>query len=117
MNPNKNRRILIIDDNRSIHADFHKILSPGEATQAALEVAESALFGSKANRDRQIPFEVDSAYQGQEGVAMVKKALEEGRPYAMAFVDIRMWHKQNATRFQQLQQLAKALPQTATLTK
>ncbi len=35
-------------------------------------------------------FEIDSAHQGQEGVAMVHQALSEGRPYAMAFVDMRM---------------------------
>ena len=35
-------------------------------------------------------FEVDSAYQGQEGVAKIRQALDEGRPYAMAFVDMRM---------------------------
>ena len=35
-------------------------------------------------------FEIESAYQGQEGVALVQQALEEGRPYAMAFVDMRM---------------------------
>jgi len=35
-------------------------------------------------------FPVDSAYQGQEGLEMVKKAQAEGRPYAMAFVDVRM---------------------------
>ena len=33
---------------------------------------------------------IDSAFQGQEGLAMARQALEEGRPYAMAFVDIRM---------------------------
>jgi PAS domain-containing protein len=39
----------------------------------------------------QLPqFEVDSAYQGQAGVELVKQALEAGRPYAMAFVDVRM---------------------------
>ena len=41
--------------------------------------------------DRKIQYEIDSAYQGQvEGMMLVKKALEEGRPYAMAFVDMRM---------------------------
>ena len=35
-------------------------------------------------------FEVDSAYQGQEGVAKIRQAVDEGRPYAMAFVDMRM---------------------------
>lgn len=37
-----------------------------------------------------MPFEIGSAYQGQEGLLLVKKALEVGRPYAMAFVDVRM---------------------------
>src|SRR5207237_7805350 len=35
-------------------------------------------------------FEVDSAFQGQEGLTMVLRAQEEGRPYAMAFIDVRM---------------------------
>ena len=35
-------------------------------------------------------FELDSAYQGQEGLEMVKQALAENRPYALAFVDVRM---------------------------
>ena len=86
----KNRRILIIDDNPSIHDDFRKILSPSDAKHASLDVKEAALFGRAANKKRQIPFEIDSAYQGNEGVMAVKKALEEGRPYAMAFVDVRM---------------------------
>src|SRR5581483_9534765 len=34
--------------------------------------------------------EVDSAFQGQEGLEMVKQAAANGRPYAMAFVDVRM---------------------------
>src|SRR6185436_11716240 len=38
----------------------------------------------------QTQFEVVSAYQGQEGVLLAAKALEAGRPYAMAFVDVRM---------------------------
>jgi two-component system NtrC family sensor kinase len=35
-------------------------------------------------------FELDSAFQGQEGLAKVEAALQEGLPYAMAFVDMRM---------------------------
>jgi two-component system, NtrC family, sensor kinase len=35
-------------------------------------------------------FEMDSAYQGQEGLAMLEQAQKEGRPYWMAFVDVRM---------------------------
>jgi PAS domain S-box-containing protein len=86
----KNRRILIIDDNRAIHDDFRKILSPAAASAAALDATEMAVFGRPTGAVQQTQFEVDSAYQGQEGVLLVKNALEAGRPYAMAFVDVRM---------------------------
>jgi PAS domain S-box-containing protein len=97
----KNRRILVIDDNRSIHDDFRKILSPAPVTAAALDVTETALFGYHPDPVQQIQFEVDSAYQGQEGVLLVKKAFEAGLPYAMAFVDVRMppgWDGVETTR-------------------
>jgi signal transduction histidine kinase len=86
----KNRRVLVIDDNPSIHEDFRKILSPATATAAALEAEEGVVFGGKKERIEQTPFEVDSACQGQEGVLLVEKALQAGRPYAMVFVDVRM---------------------------
>ena len=62
-NPGKNRRILVIDDNRAIHDDFRKILSPGTSA-AALDAAEAELFGQPANRDCQIHYEIDSVCQG-----------------------------------------------------
>jgi len=86
----KNRRVLVIDDNRSIHDDFRKILSPAAATAAGLQAEEEAVFARPHRAVEHAQFEVDSAYQGQEGVLLVKKALEAGRPYAMAFVDVRM---------------------------
>ena len=33
---------------------------------------------------------MESAYQGVEGVQLLRQALEKGEPYAMAFVDMRM---------------------------
>jgi len=96
----KNRRILVIDDNRSIHDDFRKILSPAAST-AALDATEAELFGKPADTAWQAQFEIDSAYQGQEGMSLVHKALDEGRPYAMAFVDVRMppgWDGVETTR-------------------
>lgn len=89
-NPDRNRRILIIDDNKSIHADFRKILSPNEATRAALDVTETALFGNPVNEEQQLQFEIDSPYQGQEAVIRAEVALTSIRPYAMAFIDMRM---------------------------
>jgi signal transduction histidine kinase/two-component SAPR family response regulator len=86
----KNHRVLVIDDNRAIHEDFRKILSSDANPGPDLDTTEAALFGTSTSVASQIQFEVDSAYQGQEGVALVKTALAAGRPYAMAFVDIRM---------------------------
>ncbi len=81
------RRILVIDDNRSIHDDFRKILAPADIAGDALDEVEAALFGTT----RQVQtFAIDAASQGEEGLQMVKQALAEGRPYAMAFVDVRM---------------------------
>jgi two-component system, sensor histidine kinase and response regulator len=86
----EHRRVLVIDDNRSIHEDFRKILSNGDNTDSALNQAEAELFGEPSTGTRSVQFEIDSAYQGQEGLALVQQALEIGRPYAMAFVDVRM---------------------------
>ncbi len=85
------RRILVIDDNRSIHDDFRKILAPVNASDDALEAAEAALFGSpQQSQTAKQTFTIDTASQGEEGLQMVKNAQAEGLPYAMAFVDVRM---------------------------
>lgn len=81
------RRILVIDDNRSIHDDFRKILAPIDASDDALDAAEAALFGTARQPQT---FTIDTASQGEEGLQMVRRAQEEGQPYAMAFVDVRM---------------------------
>jgi signal transduction histidine kinase/response regulator of citrate/malate metabolism len=88
--PNKNRRILIIDDNRAIHEDFRKILRPRVSAELLAE-AEADIFGDAASAPPQsTDFNLDSAYQGQEGVELARKAAASGQPYALAFVDMRM---------------------------
>src|SRR5256886_3716400 len=84
------RRILVIDDNRAIHEDFHKILARETHVSTGLERAEAALFGEAAPPVELPAFEIDSAFQGQEGLDLIEKSLRENRPYAMAFVDVRM---------------------------
>lgn len=84
-----NRRILLIDDTPSIHDDFRKILTPTSAKHAELDEMEAALFGSEV-KSTQLLFELDSAYGGQEGLGKLVQALQEDRPYALAFVDMRM---------------------------
>jgi PAS domain S-box-containing protein len=85
----KNQRILIIDDNHAIHDDFRKVLQSSSET-SSLEEAEAELFGEPSQAPKIAGFHLDSAYQGKEGYEMVKKAVAEGRPYAVAFVDMRM---------------------------
>jgi len=90
--PAANRRILIIDDNAAIHDDFRKVLGvqAESSGQAALDILEADIFGDAAHVTMRPDFETDSAHQGQEGVAMAAQAVADGRPYAMAFVDMRM---------------------------
>jgi diguanylate cyclase len=85
-------RVLVIDDNLAIHADFLKVLKTSEeqAVQDEFAAAEAALFGEATEKSERPVFRVDSAQQGQEGVEKVRRALEEGCPYSMAFVDMRM---------------------------
>jgi diguanylate cyclase len=86
-------RLLIIDDNVAIHHDFLKIFGTTAEKVAEQEflAAEAALFGETVDTASVRPvFAIDSAYQGQEGVEKARDALAEGRPYGMAFVDMRM---------------------------
>ena len=86
-----NRRILVVDDNRAIHDDFRKILCPAGGAQAPEASAlEATLFGEAAAPAAQLEFEVDSAYQGREGLEKVEQARAAGRPYALVFMDVRM---------------------------
>jgi CheY-like chemotaxis protein len=87
------RRILVIDDSEDIHKDFLRSLCP-EQPKGAAEFAEleSALFGdapASGNATSRL-FELDSAYQGQEGLAKVQEALASRRPYSLVFLDYRM---------------------------
>ena len=85
----KNRRILIIDDNHAIHEDFVRILRGKDEAQTGLDDLEAELFGTKPVAAG-VTFELVSAYQGEEGVAQVEAALKAGKPFALAFVDMRM---------------------------
>ncbi|WP_085636524.1 MULTISPECIES: bifunctional diguanylate cyclase/phosphodiesterase [unclassified Pseudomonas] len=83
-----NRRILIVDDTPAIHQDFRKILAPDDTFEPSLDQLEHTLFGTR--QPPHVTFELDSAYQGQEALKLVQQALVDGRPYALAFTDMRM---------------------------
>jgi diguanylate cyclase (GGDEF)-like protein len=84
-----NRRVLVVDDNTSIHHDFRRILQ-SETEWETLERARSALFGESFPVPSHEPFEVDCVDQGQAALSAMETARSENRPYALAFVDMRM---------------------------
>lgn len=84
-----NRRILLIDDTPAIHDDFRKILTPKTGESTDLDTMESTLFDSEPKTPVTV-FELTSAYGGQEGLSKLLEAASKERPYALAFVDMRM---------------------------
>ena len=65
------RHILVIDDNQSIHEDFKKILATTRTASSRIDEFESAFFGSApAAAEAQTKFEIDSAFQGQDGLKL-----------------------------------------------
>jgi PAS domain S-box-containing protein len=85
-------RLLIIDDNRAIHDDFRKILIGKDGAPDPLDKASAEIFGEQPSADAPSAncFQLDSAYQGRDGLALVQRAVGLDARYAMAFVDVRM---------------------------
>jgi signal transduction histidine kinase len=81
--------VLVVDDNPAIHADFRKILSSEDRVADALDALDEALFASKTPR-LNLRLDVDTALQGAEALERVIEARAQGRPFALAFIDIRM---------------------------
>src|ERR1041384_4504859 len=92
MAPVTKRRILLIDDQASIHEDYRKIICARPTCAPGLPAIEAELFGddTEAEPEDLDLDDGDSAYCGEDAITLVEKALREGRPYAVAFVDIRM---------------------------
>jgi two-component system cell cycle sensor histidine kinase/response regulator CckA len=86
----RNLRILVIDDNPAVHEDFRKILCPPSSKGVEMRATEKALFGEVDDAPSSPEFCVDSALQGEDGLARAVEAQRKGQPYAVAFIDVRM---------------------------
>jgi two-component system sensor histidine kinase/response regulator len=86
----RNHRILIVDDNPAIHEDFKKIFTATKTTEGSFDEADAVLFGQATTAASEHEFSLDSAFQGQEGLELIRRALQKETPYAMAFIDVRM---------------------------
>ncbi len=89
---NISRRVLVIDDNESIHGDIRKVLCADGGSEVLDSVTDLMLgkrLGEQPTKSRP-HYEIDSALQGEQGLKAVKKACDDDRPYMLAFVDMRM---------------------------
>ena len=90
-------RIIIIDDNPAIQEDFIKVFTSMQKLQAT-DKLEIDIFDElepdkniDSDKENLLPeFQLDTATQGQEGVEKIQQALENGKPYTLAFVDLKM---------------------------
>lgn len=90
---NIKKRILIVDDNPSIHDDFKKVfgLNNAQASQEKLDDIEAKLFGKKdKNSPSQEEIELVSAHQGEEALKIIQDSVQNGNPFQVAFIDMRM---------------------------
>lgn len=95
-------RVIVIDDTPAIHADFRKVFETASPIPDEMNAAAALLFDDvKAATVEAVEFSIDSAQQGKDGVDMIRAAGAENRPYALAFVDMRMppgWDGLKTTR-------------------
>ncbi|MGE4242631.1 response regulator transcription factor [Ramlibacter sp.] len=91
MGGQENRRVLVVDDEPSMHEDFRSVLaSPAmAAADAQFDQLEARVFSAASRRERR-GFDIRSAHQGREGLDLARGAALEGMPFAVAFVDMRM---------------------------
>ena len=80
-----NRRILVIDDDPGILQLYRATFSSNDDIAAEF----SDLTGMEMIDDG-FSFELTTATQGEEGVELVRTAFEQGRPFAVVFLDIMM---------------------------
>lgn len=86
-----NNRILVVDDNPSIHEDFQKILAPSRLAAPLLGI-EERLFGDDApgNLDRGYAYKLEMAVHASQALFKFQAACDAGEPFAVVFADVRL---------------------------
>ena len=87
-----NTRILIVDDDRDIWKAYQMVLTPEEeSTGVHLKQLDQLLEkGGEKIPENGHDFALSFAAQGQDAYKMALGALEENKPFSLAFVDVRM---------------------------
>lgn len=101
MNPELpfNNRVLIVDDTRSIHDDFTKVLQPKATTEQSNEL-DNLLNEVFDTPDSDAPqptpgnappqYSIKHAFQGEEAFEKVLQAAADNAPFALIYMDVRM---------------------------
>src|SRR3569833_3996202 len=85
-------RILIVDDEPGMHDSYRRCFAPTRTNKnAALDAMAAELFDDAPTPGEEpIDYALTHALQGLDGVSAVERALADGQPYAVAFIDVRM---------------------------
>ena len=84
----RNARVLIVDDQEEIHADFRELLKPG-----FMKLSTDALATAFLPKDEEVfqpEFDLQFARSGEEALDIVVSQKGRNCPFAVAYVDIRM---------------------------
>jgi len=87
-------RVLAVDDEEAILSLYRAVLfekSDAEGYISEISDLETELFGN--SNIKQMPdysFDLVTCHQGDEAITAVKQAVEEGNPFALILLDIRM---------------------------
>ncbi|MBF0232337.1 MAG: response regulator [Desulfamplus sp.] len=89
----ENRRILVIDDDQGVRDTYQDIFTPEKESDILHKGA--TLFGTdpglqKTEPRKKTDYKLSSAENGTQGVELVKKSIIQNRPFAVAFVDMKM---------------------------
>jgi diguanylate cyclase (GGDEF)-like protein len=85
-------RVLVVDDDPSVRTAYANVLAPRRGRRTTIDNLETGLFGSPTTKGTGLvkALDVACASQGQEALGLVERAVAEGRPFAVAFIDMRM---------------------------
>jgi CheY-like chemotaxis protein len=89
---NENIRVLIADDDEHILQCYREAFGSAEETDymKALDALDAELFDDTAANDDSPHFDVVACSQGQDAIDRAKKAAEEGHPFDVVILDVRM---------------------------
>ena len=93
-NHERSIRILIADDESRILDEYVDVLGDPrqpDLQRRALIDLEAELFGSEGHaEDERLSYDLCRCRQADEAIAIVEKSVRDARPFAIAFLDVRM---------------------------